>query len=133
MASIRLGRPTKIDGQVLSKLEEAFALGCSDQEACIYAGISQAGLYRFQEQSPEFRERKALLKQWPVLRARKAVVEALDSDPHLAFKYLERKRREEFYQRTLVDSNESDEVWRVIVANGNPMCQKYSLEAGNPG
>lgn len=34
-----MARPTVINDAVVQKLEEAFALGCSDEEACIYADI----------------------------------------------------------------------------------------------
>lgn len=92
------GRKT-FDGKsikvTLSKLEEVFALGGTDQEACLFAGISPASLYRYEDENPEFRERKQLLKMNPVLKARRTVVDNLD-DPKLAFKYLERRRSEEF-------------------------------------
>ena len=81
---------------VLQKLESAFRLGCTDREACVEAGISQQTLYNHQTSNPEFLEQKELWKSDPILRARKAVVERLASDPNLAMKYLEKKLPEEF-------------------------------------
>lgn len=91
------GRPTKMTSDTLAKLEQAFSLGCSDLEACIFADIHPTVLYRFQERNPEFRERKEMLKQKLVLKARAVVAEALkNGDENTAKWYLERKARDEF-------------------------------------
>ena len=91
------GRPSSVTSETLAKLEQAFSLGCSDLEACIYADVSPSILYRFQEKNPEFRERKEMLKQKLVLKARTVVAEALkNKDENTAKWYLERKARDEF-------------------------------------
>lgn len=90
-----VGRPTVFTEEVLKKLEEAFSLGCTDKEACLLANISPASLYNYQNENPEFIERKELLKQDPILKARQTVIKALD-DPEHAEWYLERKRKGEF-------------------------------------
>lgn len=94
-----MARPTVMTTKVLSKLEEAFALGCTDLEASLYANIAPATLYNHQDKNPEFLERKEQLKMQPVLRARTTVVRSLEKDPILALKYLERKRKDEFSPR----------------------------------
>lgn len=91
-----VGRPTVMTPANIQKLEEAFLLGCSDLEACLYANISKTALYRYQEEHPEFTERKELLKETPVFKARKSVVDSVSSDPDLALKFLERKKKDEF-------------------------------------
>lgn len=96
------GRPTIIDEVVLKKLEEVFAIGGTDLEACFYADISHQTLYNYQKAHPEFVERKEALKEKPVLLARQTVVKALASDSDIAFKYLERKRKSEFAVRSEV-------------------------------
>ena len=91
------GRPSSVTPETLAKLEQSFSLGCSDLEACIYADVSPSILYRFQEKNPEFRERKEMLKQKLVLKARTVVAEALkNKDENTAKWYLERKARDEF-------------------------------------
>lgn len=91
------GRPTKMTSDTLAKLEQAFSLGCSDLEACIFADIHPTVLYRFQERNPEFRERKEMLKQKLVLKARNVIAQALENkDENTAKWYLERKARDEF-------------------------------------
>lgn len=92
------GRPTIMTEETIQKLEEIFALGGTDREACFFANISQATLYNYQNDNPEFVERKEALKDQPVLKARRSVVGALE-DPEIAIKYLERKKKDEFSLR----------------------------------
>lgn len=96
-------RPTIFTKEVLQKLEYAFAMDCTDEESCLYAGISPSSLYNYQAQKPEFLERKKLLRQTPVLKARTALVEALEKDPELSLKYLERKRKDEFSPKQITE------------------------------
>jgi hypothetical protein len=86
------GRPTVMTPETVRKLEEAFALGCTDLEACFYADISRTSLHKYQEANPEFADRKERLKQRPVLLARKVIVDALlDNDRGIADKLLTRR------------------------------------------
>jgi hypothetical protein len=89
------GRPTLMTTAVLNKLEEVFAIGGSDEEACFYANISHQTLYNYQKDNPEFVERKEALKNKPILKARQTVVKSLDDANH-AFRFLERKKKAEF-------------------------------------
>lgn len=94
------GRPTKMTDDTIKKLEEAFALGCSDGEACFYADISKQTLYTYQKDHPEFIDRKEALKERPILMARQSVIKGLVEDHDLALKYLERKKKDEFSLRS---------------------------------
>jgi hypothetical protein len=86
------GRPTVFTQEVLQKLEYAFSLGCTDLEACFYADISKSSLYNYQNENPEFLERKESLKERPVLLAREQVVNAIiGGDVASAHKVLDRK------------------------------------------
>lgn len=58
----KVGRPTKMTDDVVNKLEFAFMRGLSDQEACLYAGISKQTLYNYQNDHPEFIDQKASFK-----------------------------------------------------------------------
>ena len=94
------GRKTVMTPETIGKLEQAFAYGATDSEACFFAGIHPTTLYDYCVIHPEFRDRKEALKDSPILKARRAVIEAMEADPNLAFKYLERKRKDEFGPRT---------------------------------
>src|SRR6185369_3443807 len=93
-----IGRPSVMTDEVLRKLDEAFAMGCTDLEACLYADISKTALYDYQQEHPEFAERKEKLKETPILLARTTVVRSL-KQPQAAQWYLERKKKNEFAQR----------------------------------
>ncbi|MBI2342968.1 MAG: hypothetical protein HYV02_01315 [Deltaproteobacteria bacterium] len=82
--------------EILRKLEEAFAWGATDREACFYAEIAPSTLYRFQQENGEFLDRKRRFQLRPILKARVAVVVGILRDPYLALKFLEKKLPAEF-------------------------------------
>jgi len=100
MAKDKGGRPTKMTEITVKKLEEAFALGCTDLEACLMADITKKTLYNYQDANPEFVHRKEMLKETPILAARKSVFKGFAEDSNLALKYLERKKKSEFSLRS---------------------------------
>lgn len=99
------GRATVMTEQVIDKLEEAFSWGCSDVEACLWAGIAPATLYKYQERNPDFAERKAELKETPILLARKTVISGVKKDPKLALDFLGRKAKKEFGTNVDITTN----------------------------
>jgi hypothetical protein len=94
---------SKMDAAVIAKLELAFAGGHSDAEACLIAGINQRTLTRYEDKNPEFAEKKELLKNTPILKARQTLNKAIETNADIAFKFLERKKRDEFGVKTEVD------------------------------
>lgn len=111
----KYGRKTVMTPSVLVKLEQAFSLGCSDLEACYYAGIGKSTLYDYQKLHLEFSERKEELKSKPVLLARQTVMKGITGyeikdengktikvinapDPKLALDFLKNKMYKEFKQ-----------------------------------
>ena len=107
MTKTKTGRPTSMTDAIIRKLEDAYALGCSDREAALYAGIACSTLYRYQTEHPEFKERKEALKERPVLKARAAVMDSLESENEkeralMARWYLEHKKADEFSTRAEV-------------------------------
>lgn len=106
---LKVGRPSEMTPEVLAKLDHAFSIGCADLEACLYADISKDTLYRYQAKHPEFCDRKELLKEKPVLKARNTVINNLGEDETARW-YLERKKKLEFSLRN-----------EVTGANGGPV------------
>ena len=87
--------------EVVSKLEAAFSWGCTDTEACIWAGISRETLYEYIRNNPTFADRKEQLKETPNLKARQVLNLALQQkDKQTAQWWLERKKKEEFSTRS---------------------------------
>ena len=105
------GRPL-FDGKnvkdVLAKLEEAYAIGATDIEACCFADISTTALSRYLEKNKKFRARRTLLKQRPILAARNEVVKGIKGDKEFAFRYLSRKRPGEFGLKKFVRNLNTD-------------------------
>ena len=86
------GRPTVMTPEVIQKLEDAFSWGCTDLEACCNADISKSTLYNYCDDNPQFMERKEILKNQPVMKARRVVLAALDEgDINTAHKVIDRK------------------------------------------
>lgn len=101
------GRPTKLNDEVVNKLEVAFGLGCSIEEACFYADISKQTYFNWKENNKELFDRFEELKQKPILKARQAVVNGLN-EPEFALKYLSKKKRDEFGDRIDLTTNGKD-------------------------
>ena len=102
----KVGRPTIMTTQTISKLEEAFQMGCSDIEACLHSGIDRRTLYKYQEEHPGFIQRKEELKQNPSLMARRNLRNLLKSEDKTAtLFYLERKLKHEFSTKTEIDQD----------------------------
>ena len=70
MAKNKGGRPTKMKPETVNKLEDAFRWGCTDAEACLHADITKQTLYNYCEKNEEFFDRKELLKDQPILKAK---------------------------------------------------------------
>ena len=106
-----VGRKSIMTPEVVNKLEQAFSMGCSDLEACLFADISKQALYDYQEKHPEFADRKAMLKQKMIFKARSVIAEALNNkDKNTAQWLLERKVKDEFSTKVENDVNLSGEV-----------------------
>lgn len=94
------GRPTIMTPETISKLEEAFANGAADLEACFYAGIGKTTLYNYQNDNPEFVDRKEGLRAMVKYQARKNITESIrNGDLENSKWYAERKIRNEFATR----------------------------------
>ena len=128
------GRPSLIFGEVLTKLEYAFSIGCTDDEACIFADINPKTLYRYQEVNPDFRERKELLKKKIIVCARQSIMNGMRTDGKLAMQVLAKKVPKEYGANAGegVDEAESaakmDEALKAIknISNSRKPCKKKS-------
>lgn len=117
------GRPSGMTKQAIAKLRQAFSIGCTDAEACLFANISQDTYYRYCKKHEDFREECAELKEKPILAARANIVNAINNQKSVedSWKYIERKRRDEFGQKP--DQSQS------IVVNIEQSNNKFLLVA----
>lgn len=95
----KAGRKTIVTKDVLAKLEYAFIIGSTDEQASIYADISTDTLYYYQKKNPDFASKKLRLKQQPILKAKDTIYKNLDKS-EIAKWFLERKAKNEFSLRT---------------------------------
>lgn len=110
------GRKTIMTPEKIVLLEQAFSLGCSDLEACLHADIGKTTLYNYQNDHPEFVERKEQLKEKLVLKARTVVADALyKEDKETAKWYLERKKKTEFSTRQEMTGEDGESLQPLIV------------------
>lgn len=86
---------SKFTPERIRKLEEVFALDGTVKEACFYAEISVDTYYEWIKKNPGLSERFTALREKPFLLARKTIVNSL-VQPEYAFKYMTKKKREEF-------------------------------------
>lgn len=100
----KAGRKSVMDDITLKKLEDAFLLDCTIWEACFCAWISERTYYNRVDENPLLLQRFEELRNNPVYKARKTVIEAMEKNPELALKYLERKRKNEFSTRSEVEN-----------------------------
>jgi hypothetical protein len=93
---VREWRWWKSDPLKLTKLEQAFAIGCTDKEACGYADLTEKQLYYYEKMFPDFGSRKQVLKDKVILKARQTVANEVDKSYANAMDLLKRKRKAEF-------------------------------------
>lgn len=111
MAENKVGRPTVMTETMIGKLELLFAKGLSDREACHIANIALSTLYDYCNLNPEFAERKEALKDSPKINAKINVAEAIENkDIDMSKWYLERKAKEEFSAKQIIDADVSGGV-----------------------
>jgi len=83
---------------IVGKLEDAFSIGCTVSEACLYAGINRDTYYRWIKNNKTLSDKFTALLDKPILKARQTIVDNL-STPETAKWYLSRKRKKEFSPR----------------------------------
>jgi len=99
------GRPTVVTEDVLRKLEEGFCAGLTDLQCCLYADIPASTFYDYCRNNPEFSNRKEILKDQPLIRAKLNVTKNINMGDLTDSKwYLERKGKKEFSLRTENDT-----------------------------
>jgi hypothetical protein len=107
------GRPTSMTDSTIAKLEQAWTWGCSDVEACQYAGIVPSTLYRYIESHPKFSERKETLKGSVTQRAKAVVSRAIDNEDLAAAQELLKRKEGSKVALTGADGGPVETVTRV--------------------
>jgi hypothetical protein len=97
MGEVIMGRPTVINETAVRKLERAFKDGLSVSEACFVSGIGRTTYYEHKASDEDFANKMELAKAYITIKAKKAVVHAIDGGNVPAARWwLEHKARNEF-------------------------------------
>ena len=111
---------------VVRKLIEAFKLDVSVEEACLYARISKDTYYRKLKEDEDFSDEIASAQMYATMAAGLSVIKAIPNDPHLALRYLERKRREEFSTQQSVQPQQEQKI--NLGMAGLALLAKYQID-----
>lgn len=104
------GRPTKMTEETVKKLLDAFAMGFTDEEACLYADISKQTLYNYWEKKPWFLDQKEILKNKPKIKAKMNILKAINEWNKEDSKwYLERVSKDEFSLKVVWENKNINE------------------------
>lgn len=104
-----VGRIGKLSEEVVTKLEQAFAIGANVSQACYHAGIARQTYYRWIEENPELNDRindikeRLPLKALQNIAARIETPNAVTGDIGLSKWLLERRNPNEFGETLKLD------------------------------
>lgn len=114
----KMGRPTVMTPEVLAKLEQAFAIDASVDEALSYAEIKPDAYYDYLKKNPDFSDRIKDLRNRPVLAARQRVVQGVKENYSNAMDYLKRKKKLEFGDSVDVTSK-NEQILGIVINHPN--------------
>ncbi len=103
-----------MDEATVNKLIEAFSWGCTDVEACVYAGISKQTLYSYCEKHPEFTDRKEALKDTPTMKAKRIIFNSLE-------------KQELNTANRVIDRKEGTKIKQDITSGGQPIKNEWHI------
>jgi hypothetical protein len=97
------GRPTVFEPDTVHKLEQAFAIGCTVEEACSVSGVSRSAYYKRLEDDEQFMDKMERARLYMIIQARHTVAQAVRrGDVKTSMWYLERKCKDEFGKADLL-------------------------------
>jgi len=78
-----VGRPTKLNDDLVVKLESIFKIGGTVEEACSYALINKTTYYRWLEENKDFATKMNSAQHYADIMAKKVVVRSILQDENL--------------------------------------------------
>jgi len=111
MAKNKGGRPTSMTKDTLKKLEHAFKIGATDEQACFYAGISHQTLYTYQKNTEGFLEQKTNWKNHLQFQAKNTLAMSIQEGSAENAKWLlERKEKSTYSTRSELTGADGDDL-----------------------
>jgi hypothetical protein len=113
----KVGRPTKLTNDTVTKLESIFKIGGTTEEACSYALISRETYYRWLDEDKDFMTKMESAKHYSDIVAKNIVVDSMHKDQNLdtAKWWLEKRQ---FKNVPLVDINQQFNKFEVVNQDG---------------
>lgn len=113
------GRPTKLDDELVVKLESILKIGGTIEEACSYALINKTTYYRWIENDEGFATKMESAKRYSDILAKNIVVDSMHKDRNLdtAKWWLEKR---EFRQPIMAQQFNIGKEMRVIITEDKP-------------
>lgn len=117
----------------MALLKDAFKLGCSDRDACVYAGVGIEALQNYIKWYPRFAVEKEKLKMLPLMKAKQNVLNAIGlGNLQQSNWYLERKQRDEFGMKTEVEHSGQVTHGVIVLPALTPLPEPKKYEGGEP-
>lgn len=142
MSEVTTGRPTVITPATVRLLKQAFKDGLSVSESCFVSGIGRTAYYSHRSTDEAFANKMELAKAYVSIKAKKTVVQAIDTGNLNAAKWwLERKARNEFGQHPedeetewekQTETNAQDDKLLLILESMGAIADKAKQEASTP-
>ena len=116
MTAKKKGRPSSLDSAAVTKLEMAFKLGASVDEACNFAEVTRQSICRYCKKHPEFRDKIHLWRTTPVFEAKRRVFTEItqnrNADMAMDLLRLEEKKktRQEYARRWRAEDGEGGQT-----------------------
>lgn len=92
-------RTNKLTPDTIRKLEEAAGVRLNVRESCAYAGIHPDTYYDWMKRVTGLSDRLADLRENPIIRAKRKILSHVDTDVHVAFRYLEKESPDDYGER----------------------------------
>ena len=96
-------RTTKLTPDTIRKLEEAAGVRLNVSESCAYAGISRDTYYDWMKRVTGLSDRLDDLRENPIIRAKRRIINQLDNDTNVSFRFLEKEKPEDYGERLKIE------------------------------
>jgi DNA-binding transcriptional regulator YiaG len=101
---------SKLKPDIIEKLKEMYKLDASQKEMACYLEVCEETICHWKKKHPLLFQSLELMRNEPILTARRTIVKAVATETPTAFKYLERKARKEFLeeQKIIVETDDEE-------------------------
>jgi cob(I)alamin adenosyltransferase len=110
----KAGRPSVITEETVQKLEEAFRIDATTDEACRYAGIARSTYYDWYGKDKNFRTKMDSAQDYLFLLAKRNWTEAIQNkDKAASMDYLKRRQRDRYAEKTVSENDNTNTNFNV--------------------